>query len=165
MNPPDAAPPLHAPPLRRRIACMVYEGVLLFGVVFVAGYLFATLLQQRNGLMLRHALTLWIAVVVGVYFVWFWTHGGQTVAMKTWRIRLRDARGAPVSTPRAIGRYLAGWLAWLPPLALHPLLGLPLSVTLAVAAGWCALWLAAARLDPARQLPHDRLAGTRLVPA
>jgi hypothetical protein len=53
----------------------------------------------------------------------------------------------------------------LPPLALHPLLHLPVPATLATAAAWFALWAAAARLDPARQFPHDRLAGTRIVTA
>jgi len=43
-----ALAPLVAPKLRRRLATMVYEGVILFGIVFIAGYLFSTLTQQRN---------------------------------------------------------------------------------------------------------------------
>lgn len=38
----------------RRFACMMYEGVLLFGVVFLAGYAFDTLTQSRDAMMLRH---------------------------------------------------------------------------------------------------------------
>ncbi len=45
---PDNAAP--APTVRRRLAAMLYEGVLLFGIVFFAGYLFSTLTQQRNGI-------------------------------------------------------------------------------------------------------------------
>ena len=71
---------------------MLYEGVILFGIVFIAGYLFSTLTQQRNGLTHHNLLTTWIGLVVGVYFVWFWTHGGQTLPMKTWRLRVVDAR-------------------------------------------------------------------------
>ena len=33
-------------------------------------------------------------VVLGIYFVWFWSRG-QTLAMKTWHIRLVDAQGRP----------------------------------------------------------------------
>jgi uncharacterized RDD family membrane protein YckC len=151
------------PSVRRRLAAFVYEAVILFGVVFFAGYLFGTLTQQRNGLVHRDLLAGWIALVVGVYFVWFWTHGGQTLPMKTWRLRLVGPHGEPVRPVRAVIRYLAAWLWFLPPLALHPLLHLSLPATFGAAAAWFALWAAAARLHGERQFPHDRLAGTRIV--
>nr|WP_309491396.1 RDD family protein [Trinickia mobilis] len=155
---------MSAPPsVRRRLASMAYEGVILFGVVFFAGYLFSTLTQQRNGLTHHNLLAAWIGVVAGVYFVWFWTHGGQTLPMKTWRLRVVGADGKAVSVGRAIVRYALAWLWFLPPLALHPLLKLSLPVTLGVAAVWFVLWAAAARFDRERQFPHDRLAGTRIV--
>ncbi len=131
-NVPDplATPQPSAAPRRphRRYAAgwprMLYEGVILFGVVFLAGYLFSTLTQQRNGLTHHNLLAAWIGFVVGLYFVWFWTHSGQTLPMKTWRLRVVAADGSPLSTPRAIVRYVLAWLWFLPPLALHPLLGL-----------------------------------------
>ncbi len=153
------------PTVRRRLAALVYEGVILFGIVFFAGLLFGTLTQQRNGLMHRDLLAAWIGLVVGVYFVWFWTHTGQTLPMKTWRLRVVGPDGAAVSVPRAIARYLLAWLWFLPPLALHPLLGLPLPFTLAIAAGWFVLWAATGRLGASRQFLHDRLAGTQIVNA
>jgi uncharacterized RDD family membrane protein YckC len=153
------------PSVRRRLAAFVYEAVILFGIVFFAGYLFSTLTQQRNGLVHRDLLAAWIALVVGVYFVWFWTHGGQTLPMKTWRLSLVGPHGGPVRPLRAVVRYLAAWLWFLPPLALHPLLHLSLPATCGAAAVWFALWAAAARLHAERQFPHDRLAGTRIVVA
>jgi uncharacterized RDD family membrane protein YckC len=144
---------------------MLYESVILFGVVFFAGYLFGTLTQQRSGLAHHNLLAAWIGLVVGVYFVWFWTHGGQTLPMKTWRLRVVSAGGTPVSVVRAVVRYLLTWLWFLPPLALHPLLGLSVPATLGAAALWFTLWTAAARLDGERQFLHDRLAGTRIVAA
>ncbi|CAB3785728.1 RDD family protein [Pararobbsia alpina] len=153
-----------APALRRRLLCMVYEAVLLFGVVFIAAYLFSTLTQQRNGLTHHLWLMGWLGLVVGIYFVWFWTHGGQTLPMKTWRLRLVDAQLRPVSVARAVARYVLAWLWWLPPLAMHPLLGLNVPLTLALLVVWIAAWAAATALDTDRQFIHDRLAGTRLVP-
>jgi uncharacterized RDD family membrane protein YckC len=167
--PPDAATAAAAtgvatPTIRRRLAALVYESVLLFGIVFIAGYLFSTLTQQRNGLTHHNLLAGWIAMVVGVYFVWCWTRGGQTLPMKTWRLKLVTVQGGVPPTPaRALCRYLAAWLWFLPPLALHPLLHLSVPITLGVTAAWFALWAAAARLDRTRQFPHDRLAGTRIV--
>ncbi|AHE28246.1 RDD family protein [Burkholderia pseudomallei] len=157
---PSEPPP---PSVRRRLAALAYESLLLFGVVFFAGLTFGVALQQRNGLDHRNLLAGWIALVVGAYFVWFWTHGGQTLPMKTWRLRVETARGAPLSAGRALARYALGWLWFLPPLALHPLAGFPLPRTLAATAVWFALWALAARLHPSRQFPHDRLAGTRIV--
>jgi len=157
------SPDSTAPRLRRRLAAMLYEGVILFGIVFISGYLFSTLTQQRNGLTHHNLLMAWIGFVLAVYFVYFWTHGGQTLPMKTWRLKVVDARGAPVSTARAIARYVFAWLWFLPPLALHPMLKLSVPTTLVVTTVWIGLWAAAVWLDPARQFLHDRLAGTRIV--
>src|ERR1700761_9318788 len=111
------AAPLPAPPsVRRRLAAMLYEGVILFGVVFIAAYLFSTLTQQRNGLTHHNWLMSWIGFVLAAYFVWFWTHGGQTLPMKTWRLRIVDANARPVTPPRALARYVLAWLWLLPPL-------------------------------------------------
>jgi uncharacterized RDD family membrane protein YckC len=142
---------------------MLYEAMLLFGVLFISGWLFSTLLQQRHALYLRSALQEWLFLVIGSYFVWFWTHGGQTLAMKTWRIRLVTADGSRLSLTRAVVRYALAWLWILPGLALAWLLG---------AQGWLlalipllnvVLWAGTVYLDPHRQLLHDRLAGTRVV--
>ena len=93
-----------APPLRRRMACWLYEGILMFGVVFVAGYLFSALTQMRNALDHRHALQGFLFVIFGIYFIWFWSRG-HTLAMKTWHIRIVDLRGQPPSQARALLRY------------------------------------------------------------
>jgi len=154
-----------APPtVRRRLATLMYEGVLLFGVVFFAGYLFSTLTQQRNGLVYHNWLAAWVGLVVGVYFVWFWTHGGQTLPMKTWRLRVVSAKdGKRVPLPRAVLRYVLAWLWFLPPLALHPLLGLKVPQTLIVAAVWFVAYAAIGRIGASRQFLHDRLAGTTII--
>jgi len=94
---PAAAGPLRAPSLPRRLACFVYEGVLLFGVVMIAGWLFSTLSQQRHALQGRGLLQGFLFLVFAVYFTWFWSHGGQTLAMKTWRVRLVTASGGPLT--------------------------------------------------------------------
>ncbi|WP_323121625.1 RDD family protein [Burkholderia alba] len=166
MAPSVASPVPAAPPsVRRRLAALLYESLLLFGVVFFAGLIFGLAMQQRNGLVHHNLLAAWVALVVGAYFVWFWTHGGQTLPMKTWRLRIEAADGAPLSAARALVRYLLGWLWFLPPLALHPLLGFSVPYTLALTAVWFLMWACAARLHPTRQFLHDRLAGTRIVSA
>mgnify|MGYP002039414008 CR=1 FL=1 len=86
------------------MACWLYEGMLLFAVVFVSGWLFSTLGQMRDAMdERRHLFQAFLFVVFGVYFVWFWAKG-QTLAMKTWNIRIVDVNGHPVSQRRALAR-------------------------------------------------------------
>jgi uncharacterized RDD family membrane protein YckC len=152
-----------APPLKNRLICMLYEGMLLFGVVFTATLLFSTVLEQRHALYLRDALQDWLFIVLGVYFIWFWTRGGQTLAMKTWRLRVVDRHGARLSWSRALLRYVLVWLWFLPGLALARSVGAQGWMLVLLPALNFVLWAAAVYLHPERQFLHDRLAGTRLI--
>lgn len=152
------------PGLPRRLACFVYEGVLLFGVLMIAGYLYSTLTQQRHALQGQHGLQAFLFVVLGIYFTWFWSRSGQTVAMKAWHIRLVRADGDPVSQARALCRYVLSWLWFVPALIMADLAGLHSTSAIfglltvgVVAYGLLAL------LQPDRQYLHDRVCGTRLV--
>ena len=144
---------------------MVYEGMLLFGVLFIAGWLYSTLLQQRNAMNMRAGLQVWLFFVLGLYFIWCWTHGGQTLPMKTWRIRVVGANGAALTPWRALIRFLFSWLWFVPGMA---------TAWLMQAQGWMlvlpptinfVLWAATALIDKDGQFLHDRLAGTRLIVA
>ena len=154
--------PLQAPSLIRRMACWMYEGMLLFGVVFIAGYLFGTLSQTRNALDNRHPLQAFLFVVFGIYFTWFWARG-QTLAMKTWDIRLVDVQGQQVTQLRAFLRYLLSWLWFLPPLAAVAPFGLTGAESVVIVMGWIAIWAVLSRFHPEQQFWHDAFAGTRLV--
>lgn len=151
-----------APSLGRRMACWLYEGMLMFGVVFIAGYLFGTLSQTRNALDNRNALQAFLFIVFGIYFTWFWAKG-QTLAMKTWHIRVVDTNGQPVSQSRALARYVLSWLWFLPPLLGVAPFALPAGEVAVIVFGWVAVWALASRLHPQQQFWHDALAGTRLV--
>lgn len=133
-------PELGIPSRWRRFGCLVYEGILLFGVVFLAGYLFDTLTQSRHALMYRHARQAWLFLILGLYFVWFWTHGGQTLAQKTWHIRVVDSQGRAIGWLRAFARYVVCY-----PVALSGL-------------GFVWSWF-----DREGQFLQDRLVGTRLI--
>lgn len=162
--PAGASLDLRAPALFRRLACFIYEGVLLFGVVMIAGYLYSTLTQQRHALHGQHGLQAFLFIVLGIYFVWFWSHGGQTVAMKAWHIRLVSADGGPVSQWRALARYLLSWLWFLPALAALYLAGVQgLGAIFGTLALGVLAFAALSWLHPQRQFWHDAVCGTRLV--
>ncbi len=159
---PVSSIPLIAPSLRRRLACLLYEGLLLFGVFFVAAYLFGTLSQTRNAMNNRNALQAFLFVVFGIYFTWFWSRG-QTLAMKTWHIRLVDTKGRSLTQWRALGRYLLSWFWFLPPLAVIDLFHLSGQESAVIVVGWIAVWAVLSRFHPQQQFWHDALAGTRLI--
>jgi uncharacterized RDD family membrane protein YckC len=161
-QPPDSSALSPTPGLGRRMACWLYEGMLMFGVVFIAGYLFGTLSQTRHALDNRNALQAFLFVVFGIYFVWFWSKG-QTLAMKTWHIRVVDRFGAPITQTRALLRYVLSWLWFLPPLLAVAPFGLPVGEIAVLVIGWILVWALASRLQPHGQFWHDVLAGTRLI--
>jgi len=129
------------PSLLRRMACMSYEVVLLTAV-FLLGLLLPHALLGAFALRAAPANVLWahFLVLLLAYFAWFWVHGGQTLPMKTWRIRLVTNDGVLVRPAQAILRYLLCWPSLL-------LFGIGI------------LW---AFLDRDGQFLHDRLARTRL---
>lgn len=127
-------------PIRRRLASMFYEGVLLTAVWITAGFLFLALHKDVTSGAWRLAFQFYLVAVTGIYCVAFW-RWGQTLPMKTWRIRLVNEKGQPPGARRALLRYLLA----IPSLCL---LGMGL------------LWALA---DRDRQFLHDRLAGLWLV--
>ncbi len=153
-----------APARLRRFACMMYEGVLLFGVVFLAAYLFDTLSQSRHALMLRPGRQLFIFLAIGLYFWFSWRRNGQTLPMKTWHIRVTDRGGRALQGYRLLLRYL---LLWPLPLLTAWLIGqlasysgqtsLDLLVVLAPFSIFIWSWF-----DPQGQFLHDRILGTEL---
>jgi uncharacterized RDD family membrane protein YckC len=163
----DAAPasaPARAPRMRRRLACMVYEAMLLFGVVMIAGVLYGVLSDQRHALQGSARLQVFLFVVLGAYFVGFWSSSGQTLAMKTWHIRVQVPDGRAPPWPRAVVRYLASWLWFLPALASAHATGLrsvPFMALMLLTG--MAGYLLLARLRADRQYLHDVLCGTCLV--
>ena len=152
------------PTIKRRMAAFAYEGLLLVGVLMVAGFLYSSLTQMRHALVGTLGLQLFLLLVLAAYFGWFWTHGGQTVAMKAWQIRLVDSTGRAVTPGRALLRFALAWLWFLPALAALHFGGLSGRAQVAgtLAAGVIGYALLA-WLHPKGQFWHDIVCGTRLI--
>lgn len=161
---PHTAHPLLAPSLRRRMACWLYEGLLVFGIVFVGGLVLGAAGVLFGSPLSPSALQGILFLTLGAYFAWFWSKG-QTLAMKTWHIRVVDQRGQPLTRLRALTRYALAWLWLLPPLAVLTPFHLPMAEVAVLTLGWIAVWALLSRFQPERQFWHDVLAGTRLIHA
>ena len=164
--PAATAADLPAPAMGRRLACLVYEALLLFGVVMGAGLVYGVATNQRHALQGTLGLQVAVFLVLGLYFVWFWTRHGQTLAMRTWHLKLVTAKGHAVGGLRATGRYLLCWVWVLPALITVHLGGVAGSgrTFFALCAG-VLIYAGTAYLRRDRQFWHDVLCGTRLAAA
>lgn len=115
---------LVAPSIKRRMASWLYEGMLLFGVTFISGYLFSALTQAKDPIAFRTPLMIFLFLVLGIYFSWL-GHKGQTLAMKTWHLKVVDKNHHNISQLRGFMRYLLSYIWFLPPLFLASVSHLP----------------------------------------
>ena len=102
----------------------------------------------------------------GIYFVWFWSKRGQTLAMQTWHIRLVSAAGGKLTQARALCRYVACCIAWFAPATIAArVMHLQPWPSIGLTAAGIVVYALLALIAPGRQFWHDRLCGTRLVDA
>ena len=76
-----------------------------------------------------------------MFFTWFWVHGGQTVGMRAWRLRVVSFDGERIGWRTAAIRFL-------------------LAIVSAAMLGLGYLWVL---IDPERLAWHDRLSKSRVV--
>ena len=129
---------IQAAGLLRRLAALCYDSLLLLGPVAIYGFIVA-LTRQQAGLPAETAWgSLGLVFIPAAFFCWFWTHGGQTLGMTAWRLKLVTQTGGPLSWRHAIVRFCAAWLS--------------------IAALGMGFWWAL--FDRNKQTWHDQLAGT-----
>ncbi|HUR42340.1 MAG TPA: RDD family protein [Verrucomicrobiae bacterium] len=101
-------------PLWRRLAAAFYDGLLLLAlwlVVAMADQAVRILAGLPPSVRALQAALM----LAGLFlFGWSWTHGGQTLGMRAWRLKVRRVDGGALRWPTAIARYGFAWLAWLP---------------------------------------------------
>jgi len=132
--------------LLRRLAALLYDILLLFGLWTLVSALMLLvsggwLAEPARPAWLVSALRMLLALTTLGFFVWFWTHGGQTLGMRAWRLRLVGQDGAAVTPRQALIRVAAACLALAP-------------------AGLGLWWVL---IDPEHRAWHDRWSGTRLI--
>lgn len=139
--------PISAPPgLLRRLAALAYDGLLILALAFVVSALMLFVTGGRLGRPDRPSWLLWahrtlLMATVWGFFAWFWTHGGQTLGMRAWRLRLVATDGGTITWMHTLWRFA----------------GAALSLAALGLGYW---WIL---VDPERRSWHDRLSGTHLI--
>lgn len=91
---------------------MIYDAILLIAVLFFAAIIISVPLNITFGDPLYPLFIIYIYCIGFLFLGWCWTHGGQTLGLKTWRIKLVSTSGNEVSWKEALIRYLASLLCW-----------------------------------------------------
>jgi uncharacterized RDD family membrane protein YckC len=159
----SAAAPLLAR-LPRRLATIVYDGLLLSGVLVGATALALGLVvalfgsgtvSVHNPLSGNPFFQTYLLLICFFFYGGFWTHGGQTLGMRAWRLRIQRRDGRGIGWWQALLRFLIAGL-WLAPVAyLHRVFGVSVGLSLVAGLGVLLLLLVL-------RLP-DRMSETELV--
>lgn len=157
---------MQVPGILPRLLALLYETVLVAALLMVAGFVFQPVHGVLPASLARGMQSLFLLLVLALYFGWCWLRSGQTLALKTWRMRLVAPDGGPVDLRAAALRFVLGLLLYLPLLATivwwfyQRQQALPYVVLMLVL--WLVNW-GWVLIDVERQLLLDRLAGTRLI--
>lgn len=100
------------PGLIRRLAAIIYDSILLAAVLFVAT---AAILPLNSGAAFTSKQLFYPAFLVGISFLfygWFWTHGGQTLGLRAWKIKVLTEDRKPMTWSQAMQRFVFAILSW-----------------------------------------------------
>jgi len=110
--PEDNHQPARYAGLTRRLLVIIYDLFLLAALLFIATA--AAMIVNRGPIEPgEHLFTLYLLTISFGFYGWFWTHGGQTLGMKTWKIRLQQVDGRPVTWRLALIRFVTAIISWL----------------------------------------------------
>lgn len=99
-------------PFIRRLGAAVYDFLLLLALWICAGFI-AVLIHDGAAEPAGSRAFQSVLLAISILFnSWFWTHGGQTLGMRAWRLQVRKEDGGTVSWPRAGLRFLFAIPAW-----------------------------------------------------
>ena len=127
--------------LTTRLLSLVYETLLVAAVALAGMFPLVIFTDSLDPLLKRPLHQVYLVLLMGIYFIWQWTRGGQTLPMRTWRLKLVTRDGAPLTWGQAARRFV------------FALAGI----------AFCGGGLVWALFDRDRQFLHDRLAGTRII--
>jgi uncharacterized RDD family membrane protein YckC len=153
---PESTVELRPAGVGRRLAALVYDSFLIFGLMVVPLFLLAAIVDHYtaaarpgNGAVIHNIpsiapaplLLLYEAAVIVIFYCYFWRRNGQTLGMQAWRLRLDSNSGGRPGLRQCLLRMLAG-----------------IPALLAAGLGYWWIWI-----DRERRSWHDRASGTRVV--
>ncbi len=101
-----------APSFFRRLAAMVYDAFLLVAIWFLATALVLPMNAGHAFSSQQFFFPLYLVAVSFGFYGWFWTHGGQTLGLKAWKIKVLTLEQQPITWSQALWRFISVLLSW-----------------------------------------------------
>jgi len=102
------------PALFRHLVIIIYDLLLLLSSLLLATFIIVAL---NGGEAIGHGNPFFIAYLLLLSFAfygWFWTHGGQTLGMRSWKVTLYSHNHQAIDWRQALLRFIVSIMAWLP---------------------------------------------------
>jgi uncharacterized RDD family membrane protein YckC len=99
------------PSLIKLGACFIYDALAVVALCFVSALVVIILIGDASYGLKRYLLQVVLWLAIGVYFVWCWKKTGQTLAMKTWQLKLVNEDGQLLPLNLAMARYVLSTLS------------------------------------------------------
>lgn len=96
--------------LFRRLAAIIYDSLLLAAIFMLYGFVGVSITGGEANEHVAFQLLMW--VIPFVFYGYFWRHGGQTLGMQAWRLRVQTPLGQPINAKQTLLRLLGGLLSW-----------------------------------------------------
>ena len=151
------------PTIKRRLISIVYESLLALAVLFLPFLVFELVVQGAHTPLTEHMRQCLAFLVMGAYFIHQWSREGQTLAMKTWRLKLVLPGHAHVPLRVAAYRDVLSWMWLLPGILVSYALDLQHWQALSAVGIGMLAWSATALFTGNGQFLHDKLLGTQIV--
>ncbi len=103
---------MRSPGFFRHMAIIVYDSLLLLALLFLA-IAIALPLNKGEAITSGYIFPLYLLAVSFFYYGWFWTHGGQTLGMKTWKVKVRTFDNQAITWKHVFVRFFAATLSWI----------------------------------------------------
>jgi uncharacterized RDD family membrane protein YckC len=95
------------------LAAIVYDLVLLMAVLFAATALVLPLNAGEAFTARQIVYPLYLLIVSFLFYGWFWTHGGQTLGLRAWSLKILTFDRETLNWKQALLRFFAAILSWI----------------------------------------------------
>jgi len=105
MDEPDKTPDYKPAGLPVRLVAMFYDALLLLSALLIATAI--ALMVTRGNLHTHNPFfRTMLFLICFSFYAWFWLHGGQTLGMRAWKLRVQNRDGSPITIWQALLRFL-----------------------------------------------------------
>ena len=103
---------MNSPGFFRQLAIITYDSLLLIALLFLATAIILPFNDGEAFTSTQYTFPAYLISISFIFYGWFWTHGGQTLGMKTWKTRIQTFDKQPLTWKHAFKRFIMAFFSW-----------------------------------------------------